>query len=78
MRVMFFELFLIMMSGTLGVEHHYWWQGLDEYWFAIGGIFSALEPLPLGGYELRHFGRGQKFCFVTDIRIVLPVAGHIP
>jgi nitric oxide reductase subunit B len=44
---MFFELFLIMLSGTLGVGHHYWWQGLDEYWIAIGGIFSALEPLPL-------------------------------
>ncbi len=46
-KVMFFELFLIMLSGTLGVGHHYWWQGLDEYWIAIGGIFSALEPLPL-------------------------------
>ena len=30
-RVMLFELGLIMMSGTLGVGHHYWWQGLDEY-----------------------------------------------
>lgn len=46
-RTMLFELFLIMLSGTLGVGHHYWWQGLDEYWIAIGGIFSALEPLPL-------------------------------
>lgn len=46
-RVMLFELFLISLSGTLGVGHHYWWQGLDEYWIAIGGIFSALEPLPL-------------------------------
>jgi nitric oxide reductase subunit B len=46
-RVMLFELFLIMLSGTLGVGHHYWWQGLDKYWIAIGGIFSALEPLPL-------------------------------
>ena len=46
-KTMFFELFLIMMSGTLGVGHHYFWQGLDEYWIAIGGIFSALEPLPL-------------------------------
>ena len=46
-RVMFFELFLIIMSGTLGVGHHYWWQGLDEHWIAIGGIFSSLEPLPL-------------------------------
>ncbi len=46
-RTMFFELFLIAMSGTLGVGHHYWFQGLDEYWIAIGGIFSALEPVPL-------------------------------
>ena len=46
-RVMFFELLLISLSGTLGVGHHYFWQGLDEYWIAIGGIFSALEPLPL-------------------------------
>lgn len=46
-RTMFFELFLIALSGTLGVGHHYWWQGLDQYWIAIGGIFSALEPLPL-------------------------------
>jgi len=46
-RIMLFELALIMLSGTLGVGHHYWWQGLDEYWIAIGGIFSALEPLPL-------------------------------
>ncbi len=44
---MIFELLLIAMSGTLGVGHHYWWQGLDQYWIAIGGIFSALEPLPL-------------------------------
>ncbi|MPM91602.1 hypothetical protein SDC9_138733 [bioreactor metagenome] len=44
---MLFELLLISLSGTLGVGHHYWWQGLDEYWIAIGGIFSALEPLPL-------------------------------
>ncbi len=46
-RTMLFELFLIAMSGVLGVGHHYFWQGLDEYWIAIGGIFSALEPLPL-------------------------------
>lgn len=46
-KTMLFELLLISLSGTLGVGHHYFWQGLDEYWIAIGGIFSALEPLPL-------------------------------
>ena len=46
-RIMLFEIFLVMMTGVLGVGHHYWWQGLDQYWIAIGGLFSALEPLPL-------------------------------
>lgn len=46
-RVMLFELVLIVLTGILGVGHHYWWQGADSHWIAIGGIFSALEPLPL-------------------------------
>lgn len=46
-KIMLFELVLIMVSGILGVGHHYWWQGLDEYWVAIGGAFSAMEPVPL-------------------------------
>ncbi len=69
-RVMMFELFLIALSGTLGVGHHYFWQGLDEYWIAIGAIFSALEPLPLvilmiDAYKERKEIRqlGQSFDF---------------
>lgn len=69
-RVMLFELVLVAMSGTLGVGHHYWWQGLDEYWIAIGGLFSALEPLPLvllmieAIRERRHIAeRGGDFAF---------------
>lgn len=46
-KVMLFELVLIVLTGILGVGHHYWWQGADSHWIAIGGIFSALEPLPL-------------------------------
>lgn len=46
-KVMLFELVLIVLTGILGVGHHYWWQGADSQWIAIGGIFSALEPLPL-------------------------------
>jgi nitric oxide reductase subunit B len=71
-RVMLFELGLIMLSGTLGVGHHYWWQGLDEYWIAIGGIFSALEPLPLvllmieAFKEQRHIrAEGRSFPFAV-------------
>ena len=59
-RTMLFELFLIMMSGTLGVGHHYWWQGLDQYWIAIGGIFSALEPLPLALFMIEAWKQQRK------------------
>lgn len=69
-RTMLFELFLISLSGTLGVGHHYFWQGLDEYWIAIGGLFSALEPLPLAlmiveamknAREQKHQGQPNEF-----------------
>ncbi|MDD3645781.1 MAG: cbb3-type cytochrome c oxidase subunit I [Candidatus Gracilibacteria bacterium] len=67
-KLMLFELVLVMFSGTLGVGHHYWWQGLDSHWIAIGGIFSALEPVPLvlliveawNNYREKTFG-GEKF-----------------
>ena len=69
-RIMLFELALIMLSGTLGVGHHYFWQGLDEYWIAVGGIFSALEPLPLVLLMIEAYkeqraisGRGETFSY---------------
>ncbi len=71
-RLMVFELFLVMLSGTLWVGHHYWWQGLDKHWIAIGWIFSALEPVPLvlliaeawNNYREKTFG-GKEFQFST-------------
>lgn len=82
-KVMFFELFLISLSGTLGVGHHYMWQGLDEYWIAIGGIFSALEPLPLalliieawknkkeGEYSGKDFKFGTPFLWISGSAIL--------
>ncbi len=69
-RIMLFELALIMFGGTLGVGHHYWWQGADEYWIAVGGVFSALEPLPLVLLMIEAFKeqghikkQGRKFHF---------------
>src|SRR5512144_740676 len=36
---------LVFISGILGTAHHYYWIGVPRYWLAIGGFFSALEPL---------------------------------
>jgi nitric oxide reductase subunit B len=43
---------LTFVSGILGTGHHYYWIGAPKYWLAIGGIFSALEPLAFLGMAL--------------------------
>lgn len=44
---LYIEVALMFGAGILGLGHHYFWIGTPEYWFTIGGLFSALEPIPL-------------------------------
>ena len=37
----------MIFTGIAGTGHHYYWLGAPRYWLWIGGIFSALEPLPI-------------------------------
>ncbi len=37
---------LALISGLIGMGHHYFWIGPGEYWLWLGSIFSALEPVP--------------------------------
>jgi nitric oxide reductase subunit B len=46
---LYIEVALVLGTGILGLGHHYFWIGTPSYWLAIGGFFSALEPLPLLG-----------------------------
>lgn len=46
---LYVEVALVLGTGILGLGHHYFWIGTPRYWLAIGGAFSALEPLPLLG-----------------------------
>jgi nitric oxide reductase subunit B len=41
------EVAMLFGSGILGMGHHYFWIGTPEYWWEIGALFSALEPVPL-------------------------------
>ncbi|MEO8352956.1 MAG: cbb3-type cytochrome c oxidase subunit I [Chthoniobacteraceae bacterium] len=43
---------LTFISGILGTGHHYYYIGTPRYWLAIGGIFSALEPLAFLGMAM--------------------------
>lgn len=35
-----------LISGIIGVGHHYFWIGAPAYWQWWGSVFSALEPVP--------------------------------
>jgi len=37
---------LALISGLIGMGHHYFWIGPSEYWLWLGSIFSAIEPIP--------------------------------
>jgi nitric oxide reductase subunit B len=44
---LYVEIGLFMFTGLVGTGHHYYWIGAPKYWLWFGGIFSALEPLPI-------------------------------
>ncbi len=44
---LYIEIGLFLFTGLVGTGHHYYWIGTPEYWYWWGGIFSALEPLPI-------------------------------
>ncbi|HEX8043389.1 cbb3-type cytochrome c oxidase subunit I [Candidatus Deferrimicrobium sp.] len=44
---LYVEIGLFLFTGLAGTGHHYYWIGAPRYWLWIGGVFSALEPLPI-------------------------------
>jgi nitric oxide reductase subunit B len=51
---------LTFLSGILGTGHHYYFVGLPEYWLAVGGVFSALEPLAFLGMAFYAVGMARR------------------
>lgn len=37
---------MALVSGIIGMGHHYFFIGTPHYWLWLGSIFGALEPLP--------------------------------
>jgi len=59
------EVLMLFGSGILGLGHHYFWIGTPEYWWEIGALFSALEPVPLVAmfvHVLYDWGKEQGHC----------------
>jgi nitric oxide reductase subunit B len=44
---LYVELGLFLFTGIAGTGHHYYWLGAPSAWLWVGGVFSALEPLPI-------------------------------
>ncbi len=44
---LYVELGVFLFTGIAGIGHHYYWLGTPAYWLWVGGIFSALEPVPI-------------------------------
>ncbi len=44
---LYVELGLLLFTGIAGTGHHYYWLGAPKYWLWVGGLFSALEPVPI-------------------------------
>jgi nitric oxide reductase subunit B len=64
---LYVEVALVLGTGILGLGHHYFWIGTPRYWFAIGGFFSALEPLPLLGMVVHAiYDAGERHLQVAN------------
>ncbi|HET8542717.1 MAG TPA: cbb3-type cytochrome c oxidase subunit I [Anaeromyxobacter sp.] len=46
-RWLYVELGLFLFTGIAGTGHHYYWLGAPRAWLWVGGVFSALEPIPI-------------------------------
>lgn len=44
---LYVEIGLFLFTGITGTGHHYYWLGAPKFWLWFGGIFSALEPVPI-------------------------------
>ncbi len=65
---LYLEVALVLGTGILGLGHHYFWIGTPQYWLSIGGIFSALEPLPLLGMVVHAIYDAGKHQMKTSNR----------
>jgi len=46
-RWLYLSVTLVMVTGIIGIGHHYYWIGTPGYWLLWGAVFSAFEPLPI-------------------------------
>lgn len=76
---LYVELGLFLFTGIAGTGHHYYWLGAPKYWLWVGGIFSALEPVPilLMVWDAAHYIRNRRDGFKGRLVFTLAVGMSI-
>lgn len=62
---------MALITGLIGIGHHYFWIGPGPYWLWLGSIFSALEPVPFFMMVLFAFKMVAQRRFEHKNRIAL-------
>ena len=72
---LYVEVGLFMFTGIVGTGHHYYWIGAPSYWLWFGGIFSALEPLPivLMVFDTMHHVKERKNTITNQLTLTYAV-----
>lgn len=71
---LYVELGLFLFTGIAGTGHHYYWLGAPRYWLWVGGVFSALEPLPIVLMLWDAWQHVKKRCLPVKSRLVFTYA----
>ena len=69
-KYLYLETALFLFTGLAGTGHHYYWIGAPSTWLWIGGIFSAMEVLPIIAMVIDTFLTQRKHGGVIKDKVV--------
>lgn len=69
-KYLYIETGLFLFTGLAGTGHHYYWIGAPGTWLWIGGIFSAMEVLPIIAMVVDTFMTQRKLGVRIKNRVV--------
>src|SRR5665648_1057134 len=81
-KYLYIETALFLFTGLAGTGHHYYWIGAPRIWLWVGGIFSAMEVLPIIAMVIDTFMTQRRHGIVIKEKVVWTFAvgtavGHL-
>src|SRR5680860_417086 len=81
-KYLYIETALFLFTGLAGTGHHYYWIGAPRIWLWIGGVFSAMEVLPIIAMVIDTFMTQRRHNVVIKEKVVWTFAigtavGHL-